>query len=188
MDGLILFFLVLGAFAMGIILLYNRIVQFRNGVERAWADVITWERKKNKTFPKLEELARHYTGFEVTVMSKVAELRSALAKLSQSVDPSALAAVERQTVGLLKGINIAVEAYPDLKASGVLESVMRELSELQHNVAAAITVFNLNVESFNNAIQTFPGSLVNTLLNHEKKILPFTDREAQAGFEYKPLR
>lgn len=188
MEGLVVFLLVVAALIGAIIYLYNGIVQSRNAVERAWADVITWERKKNKTFPKLEELARHYTGFEETVMTKVAELRSALANLSESVDPAALAAVEQQTTALLKGINIAVEAYPDLKASGVLESVMRELSELQHNIAAAITIFNRNVESFNNAIQTFPGSLVNTFFNHEKKIRPFTDREAQAGFEYKPLR
>lgn len=188
MEGLVLFLLVIAALIGAIIYLYNGIVQAKNAVERAWADVIAWERKKNKTFPKLEELAKHYTGFEETVMTKVAELRSALAKLSQSVDPAALAAVEQQTAALLKGINIAVEAYPDLKASGVLESVMRELSELQHNIAAAITIFNRNVESFNNSIQTFPGSLVNTIFNHEKKIKPFTDREAQAGFEYRPSR
>src|SRR5690606_25929801 len=142
MEGFIVFLLIMAAILGAIIYIYNGIVQSRNAVERGWADVITWERKKNKTFPKLEELAKHYTGFEETVMTKVAELRSALAKLSDSVDPAALAAVEQQTTSLLKGINIAVEAYPDLKASGVLDSVMRELSELQHNIAAAITIFN----------------------------------------------
>lgn len=188
MEGFIVFLLVIAVILGAIIYIYNGIVQSRNAVERAWADVITWERKKNKTFPKLEELAKHYTGFEDSVMTKVAELRSALARLPQSVDPSALAEVEQHTSALLKGINIAVEAYPDLKASGVLEGVMRELSELQHNIAAAITVFNRNVEAFNNAIQTFPASVVNATFNHERKIRPFTDREAQAGFEYRPLR
>ena len=188
MSGLIVFLAVLAAIVFGVNYLYNRIVQFKNAVERAWADVITWERKKNKTLPKLEEMASQYTGFEETVMTRVAELRSALARLSDSVDPDRLAEVERQTSSLFKSINVAVEAYPDLKASGVLENVMRELSELQHNIAAALTIFNHNVESFNNAIQTFPGSLINTFFNHEKKIRPFTDRQAQEGFDYKPLR
>lgn len=187
MDGFILFLVFAAAVIGAVIYFYNGIVQSRNAVERAWADVITWERKKNKTLPKLEELAKHYVGFEGAVMTKVAELRSSLARLSSSVDPAALAEVERHTASLLKGINIAVEAYPDLKASDLLEGVMREFSELQHNIAAALTVFNRNVESFNNAIQTFPGSMVNSRFNRERKIRPFTDAEAQAGFDYRPL-
>ena len=187
MDGLILFLIVLAAILGGVVYLYNRIVQFKNGVERAWADVITWERQKNKTLPKLEEMAGRYEGFEETVMTKVAGLRSALSRLSDSVDPDKLADVERHTSWLLKSINATVEAYPDLKASGVLQHVMRELSELQHNIGAALAIFNHNVEAFNNAIQTFPGTVINTFFNHEKKIRPFTDRQAQEGFDYKPL-
>ena len=188
MEGFIVFLLVIAAILGAIIYIYNGIVQSRNAVERAWADVITWERKKNKTLPKLEEIATQYAGFEETVLTRVAELRSALARLSDSVDPDRLAEVERHTSSLLKGINVAIDAYPDLKASDVMQSVMLELSELQHNIAAALTIFNHNVEDFNNAIQTFPGSLINTFFNHEKKIRPFSDREAQAGFDYKPVR
>lgn len=187
MDGLILFLLVLGAILGGMIYLYNRIVQVRNAVERAWADVITWERQKNKTLPKLEEMAKRYEGFEETVMTKVAGLRSALASLPDSIDAGKLADVERHTSWLLKSINVAVEAYPDLKASGVLQNVMRELSELQRNIGAALSIFNQNVEVFNNTIQTFPGTVINTFFNNEKKIRPFTDKQAQEGFDYKPL-
>src|SRR5690606_15512387 len=125
MNGLILFLAALAAIVLGVIYLYNRIVQFRNAVERAWADVITWERKKNKTLPKLEEMAAQYTGFEETVMTRVAELRSALARLSDSIDPDRLAEVERHTSSLLKGINIAIEAYPHPQASGGTQGCIR---------------------------------------------------------------
>lgn len=64
--------------------------------------------------------------------------------------------------------------------------MMREIAEQQENVGAAITIFNRNVELFNNSIQMFPGSLVNGLLNKKPAVTPFSDTEASSAFDYKP--
>ena len=63
---------------------------------------------------------------------------------------------------------------------------MREIAEQQENIGAAIRIFNQNVESFNNGIEIFPNSLVNSMLNKKSKLNTFNDTEAEAGFDYKP--
>lgn len=83
-------------------------------------------------------------------------------------------------------MNLAFEAYPDLKSAGLLNNLMREVAEQESNIGGAITLFNLSVENFNNTIQLFPGSVVNQLTLKKSLITPFSDSQASAGFEYKP--
>ncbi|MFP3480741.1 LemA family protein, partial [Burkholderia sp. SIMBA_057] len=79
-----------------------------------------------------------------------------------------------------------VENYPELKASETYQKLMREITDQQENIGAAIRIFNQNVEDFNNGIEVFPNSLVNSMLNHKEKIKTFSDSQAEEGFEYKP--
>lgn len=56
----------------------------------------------------------------------------------------------------------------------------------QQNISAAIRIFNSNVEDFNNGIEMFPNSLVNSLFNKKHKLATFRDTQADSGFEYRP--
>lgn len=185
MDSIVVL-VILGVVIAGIVLLYNNIIGKHNAVDRAWASVLTQERQKNKIIPHVEKLVSEHKLHESSVLTKVTELRSALADLSAGIDTDKLAAAERQTSELIKGLQVTVEAYPELKASDVYMKLMAEISEQQQQIGAAIRIFNANVEDFNNAIEMFPGSLVNGLLVRKKRIQSFTDSEAQAGFEYQP--
>ncbi|KUM53409.1 LemA family protein [Rheinheimera sp. EpRS3] len=171
--------------AIIIIVIYNGIITRLNAVERAWANVITQERQKNKIIPALEQLTEQYQLYEAGVMTQITELRSALHSLSaDNVDTAGLAQAEQKTTNLIKGLQVAVENYPELKASESFNNLMREISNQQENIGAAIRIFNQNVEDFNNGIETFPNSLVNQQFNRKQKIQTFTDSEAEQGFEY----
>lgn len=168
-----------------VIAIYNGIITRLNAVERAWANVITQERQKNKIIPALEKVAEQYQLHEAGVLKHITELRSALQNLSaDDVDTAGLAQAEQKTSNLIKGLQIAVENYPELKASETFNNLMREIANQQENIGSAIRIFNQNVEDFNNGIETFPNSLVNQQLNRKQKIQTFTDSEAEQGFEY----
>lgn len=172
---------------VAVIVVYNGIISRMNAVERAWANVIVQERQKNKMIPHLEEVVRQHRDFEAALQSKITELRSALHGLSPDhMDVGKLADAETKTTGLLQGLRVAVEDYPDLKSSETYRQLMREISEQQDNIGAAIRIFNSNVEDFNNGIEMFPNSLVNALLNKKTRLMTFADAQAQAGFEYSP--
>jgi len=167
----------------------NGIIRRRNMVVRAWADVITYERQKNETLPALEKEAHNYKDHEKSLLADITALRSAIGKASRgTVNTDDLASIEAATAKMVSGFNIAVEAYPDLKMADVTMSLMRKISELQDNIAAAISIFNSNIEVFNSGIQVFPNSLVNSMFTHEKAYKPFENEAATSSLGYSPQR
>lgn len=165
---------------------YNKIVSAYNRVQRAWSDVLTYERQKIKVLDVLEPQVAGFQEYESQLLEKIVGLRTAITSLPSVADGDALKSVDQGTKALLGGLNLAFEAYPDLKSAGLLNNLMREVAEQESNIGGAITLFNLSVENFNNTIQLFPGSLVNQLTLKKSLITPFSDSQASAGFEYKP--
>lgn len=165
----------------------NGIVGAKNRVKRAWADVLAYQRKKLNVIPALEDGLKQYQAYEQGVLSAVTSLRTSLDRLKdETVDVAGLQQVESQTKALLSGLRVTAEAYPQLGASNLYAGWMRELSEAEENIAAAIVIFNSAVNGFNDRIQMFPGNVINANLNREQPIAAFTDSKAQAAIEYAP--
>lgn len=177
-------FVVLVIFSL--IVLYNGIIGAHNRAQRAWADVLTYERQKTKVLDALQPQVGNYQSHEQKLLTSITQLRSAIAGLPTEADGRALVTTEKATLALMDSLRVTYEAYPDLKAAEVVTHFMQEITEQQENIGAAITVFNREVEQFNNKIQMFPGSFVNANFNKKSSIAPFSDSEAQSGFEYKP--
>ena len=169
-----------------VLLTYNAIIKNKNSVIRSWADVIAYERQKNNILPKIGSIIKEYQGYERDVQIKITQLRTSIDNLkTDELNNKILKEVEDQTRTLIKGIRVNLENYPDLKASIFIQSFMHKITKQQENIAAAIAIFNKNVEEFNNGIQTFPGHIVNNYLNKQKQIEPFSDQKASDTFEYK---
>ncbi|EKE67540.1 LemA family protein [Gallaecimonas xiamenensis] len=187
MSPIALALIIAAVVILAVVLIHNGIIGRLNATQRAWSDVIAQERQKNKILPALEEVAGQYASHEKGLLEKVTALRSALADLSSdTIDTKGLAKAEGQMSDLLRGLNLTVEAYPELKANETYGKLMREITEQQENIGAAIRIFNRNVERFNNGIEIFPNSLVNGLFTRKHRLDTFDDSEAAAGIEYKP--
>jgi len=186
MDPIVIFGLILVVLVISLIVLYNGIIGAHNRAQRAWADVLTYERQKTKVLDALQPQVGNYQDYEQKLLTDITQLRSAIAGLPAAADGRALVTTEKATLALLDSLRVTYEAYPDLKAAEIVTSFMREIAEQQENIGAAVTVFNREVELFNNKIQMFPGSFVNGTFNKKSPITPFSDAEAQKGFEYKP--
>ncbi|WP_265100849.1 LemA family protein [Vibrio sagamiensis] len=137
--------------------------------------------------PNLEELANQYKGFEYAILKQITELRTAINDLDDSsMDKVALGNAETKTKDLVAELKVAVENYPELKASNLYNNIMKQIVEQQEDIGASIRIFNQNIELFNNGIQVFPNSLVNSVLNKKEILGTFKDSEAENAFEYKP--
>lgn len=165
---------------------YNKIISNKNSVIRSWSDVITYERQKNNVLPGIEVALTGYKEYEYNLQTNITKLRNAINQIKDhELNNNALKKVEEQTSLLMESVKIAVENYPDLKASILVQNFIKEIARQQENIAAGITIFNKNVEAFNNGIQTFPGYIVNNYLNKQQELEPFSDQKALAAFEYK---
>lgn len=184
LAGLILLLVIIGGIV--VIFTYNNIIARANGAQRAWADVLTYERQKTRTLEGLTQQADSFKEHEIQLMMDLTSLREAVAQLPATPNGDALKPVESNSQNVFDRIKLAVEAYPELSSSSIVAGLMKEIAEQQANVGAAISVFNGEVERFNNSIQFFIGAQVNNMLLHHQRITPFSDGEASSSFEYRP--
>lgn len=185
MASIILFLLIL--FVCYCLYIRNQIIVHFNATQRAWADVITFERQKIHTLDELRDMVSQYSEFEQHTLTKVTELRQTILNLkTDATDLNQLAMVETLSRELMRSLNVVVENYPELKANDIYMQMMTNIDEQHSNVSAGISIFNRNVEWFNNYIQIFPNNIINTMFTAKKAIRPFRDAQAQQSFSYKP--
>ena len=185
--GLLLFFALFGLVVLAMIVLRNQIIRHYNATLRAWSDVASFERQKVKTLDALQPLVEQYADFEQGTLQKVTELRQHILNLKvNDTDIQQLQQIEALNQQLMHSLNVVVENYPELKANDIYLKMMHEIEAQNDNVSAAITIYNRNVELFNNYIQIFPNNLVNTMTVQKKPIRPFYDNSVSQNFDYRP--
>lgn len=185
--GLLIFLFLIIAVVVACIMIRNNIVRHHNASIRAWSDVAGYERQKIKILDGLQPLVEQYSGFEKGTLEKVTELRQNILNLNlNNTDVSQLQRIESLNKELMQSLNVVVENYPELKANEIYLKIMNEIEEQNENVGAAITIFNRNVELFNNYIQVFPNNIVNTMTMGKKAIRPFRDQAVTQNFDYRP--
>jgi LemA protein len=151
-----------------VVLGYNGLVRARNGFKNAFAQIDVQLQRRFDLIPNLVETAKAYMAHERETLEAVTNARAAaMAGLSAAQqnpgDPVAmkkLADSQGQLAGALGRLNVAVEAYPDLKASQNMMQLSEELTSTENRVAFARQAYNDSVMTYNNRRETFPASVI----------------------------
>jgi len=69
----------------------------------------------------------------------------------------------------MKGIMVAVENYPDLKANDSFVNLQRTMNEVESQISAARRAYNASVTDFNNGVQMFPSSIMAGMMHLKTK-------------------
>jgi LemA protein len=158
-----------------VILAYNGLVRARNAFKNAFAQIDVQLQRRFDLIPNLVETAKAYMAHERGTLEAVTNARAAamqgLSAAQQNPgDPVAmkkLADSQGQLAGALGRLNVAVEAYPDLKASQNMMQLSEELASTENRVAFARQAYNDSVMSYNNRRQAFPGSVIAGMFNFD---------------------
>jgi LemA protein len=187
MDFSITLLIITAIILLGTWAIYNKIVKEHNAVQRGWADVLMQERQRSRIIPELDKVLQQHQDYEKELLPKITALRQGINALQDNnIDTKLQSEVDQTSQALIKGIHVAVEAYPELRASESFSKFMYEITEQEENVGAAVRIFNQNVANFNSCIQSFPNNIINGFFNKKHIIEVFSDSKAQAEFEYKP--
>lgn len=191
MDSVSIILVVIAALALALILyaivFYNKIVEFTNMAKRAWANVISWQRKELRALELMSEKMKEFMDFERETLTDITKLREASAKLDENkIDFKALKTASEISHKMSAYLDARREAYPELKTGELYKSYMREVSESEAQVVASLTVFNRGVESFNSLIQIFPNNVFNGIFFHRQPLQEFSDSKAESQFDYRP--
>ena len=157
MKVIVILLVVLAVIVLWIIIAYNRLVQLRNRVKNAWAQIDVQLKRRHDLIPNLVETAKGYMKYERETLEKVIQARN-VAMAAQGV--AAKAEAENQLTQTLKSLFALAEAYPDLKANQNMLQLQEELTSTENRIAFARQHYNDSTMSYNNAIQMFPSNLI----------------------------
>lgn len=163
--GLLIILAVLAFLAVG---LYNRLVKLRNNRENAFADIDVQLKQRLDLIPQLVEAVKAYMKHESTVLTDITNARAS-AMEARGIDEKIVA--DGKMSSALQGLRVAVEAYPDLKASTNFLQLQGEISDIENKLAAARRFFNSATKELNNAVETFPSNLLAGMFGFKRETM-----------------
>ncbi len=143
--------------AIYLIAIYNRLVSYKNRRENAFADIDVQLKQRHDLVPQLVSAVKGYMEHEAGVLKDVTEAR-ARAQGAGSIDERIEA--EQQLTSAIRGFQIQVEAYPDLKASTNFLQLQEEIADIENKLSSVRRFFNSATRELNVAVQKFPNNLV----------------------------
>lgn len=136
---------------------YNRLVKLRNNREQAFYDIDVQLKQRHDLIPQLVNAVKGYMKHEEGVLTEITEARAGAIK-ANTIDEKIDA--ENRLSNALQGLQISVEAYPDLKANQNFMNLQEEISDVENKLAASRRYFNSATKELNNAVEVFPANLV----------------------------
>jgi LemA protein len=150
---------------------YNNLVNLRNRVKNAFAQIDVQLTRRHDLIPNLVETAKGYLKHERETLeavvaarnTAVAGLKAAAASPASAEAIQQLGSAENALTGALSKLLAVVEAYPDLKANQNMMQVSEELTSTENRVAFARQAYNDSVLDYNNACEMFPSGVIANL-------------------------
>ncbi len=148
--------------------IYNRLVNQRNRVKNAFAQIDVQLTRRYELIPNLVEVVKGYMKHERETLEAVINARnSASASLDAAkADPAnaqmikELGASEGALTSALGRMFALSEAYPDLKANQNMMQLQEELASTENKVAFSRQAFNDSVLQYNNSAENFPNNII----------------------------
>lgn len=159
-------------------MMYNSLVGKKNQVENAFSGMDVMLKKRYDLIPNLVSTVKQYMEHEANTLTEIAELRSKAMSGNMSDDEKV--ALDNKISKAIGGIMVAVENYPDLKASNNFMNLQRSLNEIEEQISASRRSYNASVLDYNNAVEMIPTSLVAGMMGYKRKEM-FEIPEEQRG-------
>jgi LemA protein len=180
MNALYVLFALVALAAILYFALYNSLIRSRNAVDQSLSSVDVMLKKRFDLIPNLVATVERYMAHERDLLNELTALRAKATSGGQDLSAEERMALDRQVSGTLGRLMVAVEAYPDLKASQSFLQLQGALNEVEEQLSAARRAYNAAATDYHNAIQTVPGNLIAASMGLARRPL-FEASEAERG-------
>jgi LemA protein len=147
----------LSAYFVGI---YNGLVNLRESVRVAWANIDVLLKQRHDELPKLVETCKRYMQFEQDTLDKVMRARAALNQASESGNVAAVGAAEQQLRAGMTRLYAVAENYPQLKSDETFQHLQARITALEESIADRRELYNDQVNINNIRVGVFPDVLI----------------------------
>jgi LemA protein len=174
-TSFLVFLAIIAALVFWAISIYNRLINERNRVRNAFAQIDVQLTRRYDLIPNLIEAVKGYMKHEKETLDAVINARNAAQQslAAAKADPANAEAIRKLgasegELGTVLGRLFALsEAYPDLKANENMMQFQEELASTENKVAFARQAFNDSVLGYNNTAENFPNNIIAGMFRFE---------------------
>ena len=130
----------------------NSLIAKKNRVKQCRSGICVVLKQRNNLIPNLVASVKAYMGHENEILTRIADLLSRL--------------------------NVAVEDYPELKATQQFLHLQVQIEDMENELQAIRRTYNAAATDYNNYIEMFPSSIIASWRKHEQQeLIEFPESE-----------
>lgn len=118
--------------------------------------------KRYDMLTKMLDVTKAYAQHERDTLSQVIEMRKGMTMQER-------VAANQQMDALASRINVVAEAYPELRSSENFKQLQMAVADAEEHLQAARRLYNGNVSLYNQALVTFPKSVVANMIGLHRR-------------------
>jgi LemA protein len=149
MAALITIIVILVIIAGAVVAIYNGLIALIESVRNNERQIDIQLDRRFKVFESLINVLRKYMDYEKSTLKEVVALRNQSLSAKSAGDATAAMAAENKISGILSGLNIVFEQYPDLKANQNALQLQEEIVNTENKLAYSKQAYNDSVERYN---------------------------------------
>lgn len=151
---------------------YNKLVRLKEAVYTDQRQIEIQLDERSKVFDSLVNVVKKYMSHEENVLTKIVELRTKSKTLDHNSKEFKETEEELSEIvnsgRLSQGLNVTMEAYPDLKANTNMLQLQESIVSIESKLANAKKAFNLSIEDYNSYAEGVPGVFICKMFSHLK--------------------
>lgn len=158
----------------------NGMALAKNDINGLWGNVQTQYNRKAKLYENVVNTIKGAARNEDTTLIKIVKMRSGVPEINANSTPEQLAAADKQLSSVGRAaLNVNIEAYPTLQATGLYKDLQAQIEGTENRVTTALNDWNNGIKNYNAKVISFPGNLLAGLFGYTT----MKNYEAQAGAE-----
>lgn len=148
-----------------IVMTYNKLIGMIEAVKNNNKEIDIQLDRRFKVFESLINVVRKYMDYEKSTLKDVVALRNQAQQAKQQGDDKGRMTAENKISGILGGINVVFEQYPDLKANQNAMQLQEEIVSTENKLAYAKQAYNDSIERYNATKKSFFESMIVSLFS-----------------------
>ena len=140
--------------------IYNGLVNLRENVKVAWANIDVLLKQRHDELPNLVETCKRYMQFEQETLEKVMRARASVSLASTSGNIAAVGAAEQQLRAGVGRLFAVAENYPQLKTDETFKQLQGRITALEESIADRRELYNDQVNLNNIRVKVFPDVVI----------------------------
>ncbi|HQR00733.1 MAG TPA: LemA family protein [Ferruginibacter sp.] len=164
----------------------NGLATAETGINGKWGQVQAQYNRKAKLYENVVNTIKGAARNEDTTLIKIVQMRSRVPNITSESTPEQVAQADKQLNSIGRAaLNINVESYPTLQATGLYRDLQAQIEGTENRVTVALGDWNDAITAYNTKIVRFPSNLIAGMFGYKSKqnyVAPVGSEDTKVDF------